>query len=197
MMDHQVAIVILAAGTSSRLGRPKQLEIVHDKSLLNHTIDIALATSIEKIVVVLGARFDEIKEHIKGKNVTCVENKSWSLGLSTSIIYGLDWILENNLNINKIIFMVCDQPYIHNELLTSLINTQIKTQLPIVASEYSGIKGIPALFDKSMFGLLKELTGDSGAGKIIKKYPNLVASVPFEKGVVDIDCDEDLTKLNQ
>jgi molybdenum cofactor cytidylyltransferase len=195
MMLSNVGIIILAAGVSKRLGRAKQLEIINGKSLLQHTIDVAIGSNVQKIVVVLGARFNEIKSQIQDNDIVIAENENWEQGMSTSIVFGLSHIVSTMPEIDKVIFMVCDQPYVNTELLQALIQKSHETKHPIVASEYAGIKGIPALFDKEMFASLMQLEGEGGAGKLIRNHLALVATVPFDKGEVDVDSEDDVEKL--
>ena len=83
------AIVILAAGTSSRLGSPKQLLIFNNKTLLQHAIDTALNTGCKNVMVVLGAHFDLIKNQLTHQPVQVIENKDWQEGMASSIRYAL------------------------------------------------------------------------------------------------------------
>jgi molybdenum cofactor cytidylyltransferase len=195
-MHKDLAIVILAAGASSRLGRPKQLELFKGKSLILHTIDVAHEVKPNQVITVLGANFEAIKSEISDRNTTILENEQWAKGMSTSIICGIHYVEREHPLIQKVIFMVCDQPYVNKGLLQALIDKKKETNLPIITSEYLNIKGIPTLFDKSMFGILKELTGDVGAGKKIKQNMDIVSSVPFEKGEIDIDQESDLALLD-
>jgi molybdenum cofactor cytidylyltransferase len=195
-MYDNVAIIILAAGVSKRLGRPKQLELYKGKSLLQHTIDTAIATNVKSIMVVLGARYELIQSHITHNDLIILKNENWEQGMSTSIVCGLTYITDNSPNVDKVIFMVCDQPYVNTTLLNDLIQKNQDTKMPIIASEYLDIKGTPALFDKEIFHSLMKLEGEGGAGKIIKQYTHMVASVPFEKGEVDVDREGDLEGLD-
>jgi molybdenum cofactor cytidylyltransferase len=194
-MHDNVAIIILAAGVSKRLGRPKQLEVYKGKSLLQHTIDTAIATNVKNIMVVLGARYELIYSHITYNDLTILNNENWEQGMSTSIVCGLTYITDHSPNIDKVIFMVCDQPYVNTTLLNELIQKNQDTKMPIIASEYLDVKGTPALFDKEIFPSLMKLEGEGGAGKIIKQYSDMVATVPFEKGEVDVDLEGDLEGL--
>jgi molybdenum cofactor cytidylyltransferase len=189
------AIVILAAGDSSRLGRPKQLVEVNGKTLLQHTIDVAIKAKVEMVCVVLGSNYQILEDHIKGRQVEIVHNKNWQDGMATSITCGLNYVLAVQADTDKIIFMVCDQVYVNTELINALMAKQIETQLPIIASAYGETFGIPALFSKEMFGELLELSGETGAGKLIRKYKEKVATVFFDKGEIDVDEESDLVGI--
>lgn len=194
-MYNNVGIIILAAGQSKRLGHAKQLVKYRDKVLLQHAIDIALETDVAKVITILGARYQEIASNIDGSRSIILENQNWADGISTSIVCGLNFVISAYPDIDKVIFMVCDQPLVDPTLLVSLIEKNIKSQLPIIASQYGEIMGTPALFSKSMFDDLLRLEGDAGAGKMIKQKKELVGSIPFEGGEMDIDHQDDVVHL--
>ncbi len=189
------AIIILAAGQSKRLGSPKQLVDFKGKTLLNHAIDTAIETGIKNIFVVLGAQFEEIYSTISGKKMKVIVNKNYKKGMASSIRCGITRISHFEPHIEFCILMVCDQPFVTSDLLLNLISEQKKSNLPIVASEYGEVLGTPALFHNSVFDALYELTGDAGAGKLIKQNREQVAVIPFEKGAIDIDSLEDFKFL--
>ena len=191
------AIVILAAGTSSRLGSPKQMLEYNGKTLLQHAIDTALATGCPKVMVVLGARADMLKPELANEPIEVLENKNWQEGMTSSIRYALQNITIAGFQPESIIFMVCDQPFVTSSLLMSLVEKGVETGLPIIASGYDDKAGTPAMFHKSMFPQLMELKGDKGARALLAAQPEKVAIVPFAKGVTDIDTVADYELLKK
>ncbi len=189
------AIIILAAGNSSRLGRPKQIINFQGKSLLQHAIDEAMQTSLQPILVIVGAHDERVIKALREAKVNIIKNLNWEEGISSSIGCGLDALQEISPITDGVIFMVCDQPYVTYYLLKSLLKEQQKSGQPIVASSYENILGTPVLFHKSFFSQLLELSGDSGARNLIKKNLQNTASVPFPKGAIDIDTLEDYENL--
>lgn len=192
-----IAIVIVAAGKSSRLGSPKQLLSYKGKNLLRHSVDEALGTGCQSVFVVLGANSELLKKELKDKPVSIVENKGWEEGMASSIRCGLEKINATILRPDSIIFMVCDQPYVSSSLLLSLIEKKQETGMPIVAGSYDDKTGTPALFHKNFFPALMELKGDKGARKLISDNPEKVATVPFPEGVTDIDTASDYELLKK
>jgi molybdenum cofactor cytidylyltransferase len=189
------AIVILAAGTSSRLGSPKQLLSYKGENLLRHTVDEALETGCQSVFVILGANIELMRKELKDKPVIIVENTGWQEGMASSIRCGLENITNTILRPDCVIFMVCDQPYVSSSILLNLVKKRNETGMPIVASSYNDMIGTPALFHKSFYPALMELKGDKGARKLITDNPEKAATVPFPKGIVDIDTKEDYEKL--
>lgn len=195
-----IAIIILAAGKSARLGSPKQLLSYKGKNLLRHTVDEALKTGCQSVFVVLGANSELLKKELKDKPISIVENAGWQEGMASSIRCGLETITNTILRPDCIIFMVCDQPYVSSSLLLSLVDKKNETKMPIVASSYENKSesyrmGTPALFNKSFFPALMELKGDKGARKLIADNLDKVATVEFPEGITDIDTKEDYESL--
>lgn len=193
---NECAIVILAAGQSNRFGRPKQLLQFNGKSFLQHSVDEALQTHLP-VIVVVGANSELVKVELKNPELTITENKSWHDGMSTSLHCGISAIQNLTNEIDGIIFMVSDQPFVSTTLLTNLLRVQNENGLPIVASGYAGTLGIPVLFHKFFFDELMALQGDTGARKLIVKYKNLTTVISFPEGAIDIDTVEDYNALLQ
>lgn len=191
----QAGIVILAAGNSSRLGRPKQLLEYKESTLLKNTISEALKVSNSFIIVVTGANQENVEKELNSSQITISFNADWENGMASSIVKGLNELLLLNPDCEQCIFSVCDQPFVTSLIFENLIKEYKKTKKGIVASAYSETLGIPVLFNKKYFKELLELNGQEGAKKLINKYKNDVASVPFEKGNIDIDTEEDYKKL--
>ena len=188
-------IIILAAGASARLGKPKQLLQYHGQTLLNHAVNEAVNAKVDAVVVVLGNNAEMFKKEIDKEMVRIVVNEGWEEGMASSVRLGLDTLLNIKPYIDAVIFMVCDQPHISSSVLNELITTQQKTTKQIVTCDYGESIGPPALFHKKYFHELRELKGDVGARNIIQQNMNDVANVLFPEGKIDIDTKEDYEAL--
>jgi molybdenum cofactor cytidylyltransferase len=184
-------IIILAAGASTRLGRPKQLLQYQAQSLLHHTSTVAIASGCQPIIVVLGAYASRIEPEVVSLPVHIIENEHWATGMSSSIRMGLSTLKSIQPTLEAAVMLLCDQPLISASLIQELIDTYHRTGKPIVASDYAGIMGVPALFSQAFFSELMTLEADKGARQIIQRYGNEVACVPFPQGAIDIDTPED------
>jgi molybdenum cofactor cytidylyltransferase len=187
-----IGIILLAAGGSMRLGHPKQLLKFGDRTLLQYSIEAALASGATPVVVVLGANADQLQQEINSEKVQVMMNQKWEEGMASSIrcgVSGFDDIVEG------IILMVCDQPYVSADLLNELIETHQKSGKQIVACSYGNTFGPPVFFHRSLFGELLQLKGDVGARNIVKQHSDLVETIPFVKGTVDIDTEADYQEL--
>lgn len=192
---NKTGIVILAAGNSSRLGEPKQLLKFKNTTLLKNTINEALLIPNSIVIVVTGAAHEIIEKEIDSFKVKIVFNPDWQLAMSSSIIKGLKEFMLLEPKSNACIFSVCDQPYLTHTIFEELIAAHSKTKKGIIASSYAGTFGIPVLFERKYFNTLLELDEQFGAKKIIKNYIEDSSLVPFEKGVIDIDTQEDYQNL--
>lgn len=193
-METTIAIVILAAGKSARLGQPKQLLPFKGKSLISHCVEIARKV-VEDVVVVTGAERKRIESELKNSAVEIFYNPEWEEGMASSIRSGLNYVTKKNPDICDVIFMVCDQPFVTADLLYKLIKEKEFSTKSIIASCYSEVAGTPVLFDKSIFPELLELKGDIGARKIIIKNKDRMSTVDFPLGNVDMDTADDYKKL--
>jgi len=191
------AAILLAAGASARLGKPKQLLSYKGKSFLQNMVSAAISSLLNPIVVVLGAHATLITGEITENNVHVVQNQDWEEGIASSIRCGIQALGKINPASDAAILMVCDQPYITSSLLNDLIAAQQKTGKPIAAAHYSGIAATPVLFHKIFFPELLLLKGDKGAGKILQQQTDQVATVSFPLGAIDIDTTGDYEMLKQ
>jgi molybdenum cofactor cytidylyltransferase len=190
-----VGIIILAAGSSSRLGQHKQQIKVEGKSLLERTTQAALDSGAHPIIVVLGNQAATHKKIIEPLPVSMVIHEDWSKGMGSTLKAGIQSLLKDYPETEAIIISVCDQPYLTADHFKKLISVYSNTSSEVVTSHYKDTKGVPALFSKSLFQKLLQLEDEEGARKIIQQHKGTIALVPFEKGEVDIDTPEDLNYL--
>jgi molybdenum cofactor cytidylyltransferase len=191
-----VAAIILAAGESRRLGRPKQLLTHRGETLLNRAIRIAGEAGASPVLAVLGAQFEAITASIQSPTVLPIHNDHWRQGMGSSIEAGMRALGVCAPETMGVLLMSCDQPRLtadHLRLLLAAFSSQPSPV--IVASSYAGIHGVPAIFPPDTFAQLRNLRGDKGARSIIDAAPCPIVAIEFEGGEVDIDSPEDLAKL--
>ena len=196
-MTASTGIVILAAGESARMGEPKQLLMFRGKTLLHHTIDTALSISGAPVVVVLGAHAAQIRTRLDATCVLVEENSDWRDGMGGSVSTGLRVLLTAHPAISAVIFLVCDQPFLSATTLGVLIATHQQSGRAIIASEYSGALGVPALFARTMFPELLALEGNEGARQLIHAHRDQVVGIPFPDGSVDLDTPADYAAFSE
>ncbi len=188
-----IATIILAAGASSRLGQPKQLIQSNGESLVRRMAQQALALRAGPVVVVLGANQDRIMKELTGLAIATVVNPSWAEGMASSLRTGLRAL--DTESTEAFLVVLTDQPYVTADLLQRLIDTRQSTGRGIIASRYAepdGILGVPALFDNHYRREFLNLTGDTGARKLIQQYASDSTSVLFPLAGIDLDTPADL-----
>ncbi len=188
-----IATIILAAGGSARLGQPKQLIQSNGESLVRRMAQQALALQAGPVVVVLGANQDRIMKELTGLAITTVVNPTWAEGMASSLRTGLRALDAESTE--AFLVVLTDQPYVTADLLQRLIDTRQSTGRGIIASRYAepdGILGVPALFDNHYRREFLNLTGDTGARKLIQQYASDSTSVLFPLAGIDLDTPADL-----
>lgn len=191
----RVAAIILAAGSSSRMGQSKQMLKVEGESLLIRTIRTFSNAGVPSPVVVLGADEQVHRKLLKGLDATIVLNDRWAKGMGSSLKAGLEYLTSKTQLPDVVIVSVCDQPMLSTDNILNLLRKYRETGKPIVASKYSGKPGVPALFDRSCFTKLQALGDEQGAKSLILQNPDNVAEVEFAGGEVDLDTMEDYEKF--
>lgn len=191
----EIAILILAAGPSSRLGQPKQQLLIDGSPLLLRTVATALESNIGKVYVVLGYNEETHHKLLSGCQVEIIVNSNWKKGMGSSLKAGLNFLLIQNNSLKGILIMVCDQPLLTSTHLQQLMLTFKQTKSDIVASYYTGTVGVPALFSKALFRELQLIADTEGAKMIIQNNLHKTSTVPFQDGAIDIDTPEDYERL--
>ena len=178
--------VILAAGASRRLGRPKQLVELAGESLLRRTARAALA-GCAPVLVVVGSRAEEMTANLAGLPVTIVGNGAWAEGMASSIRAGVAALAAGTPGV---LFLVCDQIAVDGALVGRLLAAWREHPDAVIACGYSETRGTPSVFPARSFPRLLALQGDRGARGLLLGEDVVV--VPFPEGAVDVDYPEDL-----
>ncbi len=197
IQNAKIGVVILAAGSSSRLGYAKQLVEFKGKSLLQHAIDVSGLLDFDSKVLVLGARKDKIESEIDIKEFEVEMNENWEEGMSTSIRKGVLRSQELENELDHIVILLSDQPFVSKVRIEELIQVQLDKNSQATYSEYAGDIGVPAIFSAEVFHDLKELKGDQGAKKLIHDQNLDFEIVKFEMGNFDVDTAEDVELLKK
>lgn len=187
MIQHQSAIVILAAGSSSRMGKPKQLLKYKEETLIRRVCKLAIATGCEKIFPVLGANKDQIAKEIDDLKVDIIDNPNWEAGMSTSLKAAVQHIEATNLALEGILILLVDQPYVKFDFIEQLLATAKTNPTKIIATTYKNILGVPAYFPNTYFAALQAIKGDKGARKVLVQYQEQAIKLPFPEAAHDID----------
>ena len=204
MSEKRIAIIILAAGAASRMGRPKQLLKFEGETLLRRAARAALETGQRPIVVVLGSQANALLDELASLDVLSVVNQSWQEGMSSSIRCGLERALAASVTHDEIeaaLLMLCDQPLVTSDVLRRLVDAHRIGPATLVAAEYEAgnekTLGVPAIFSRALFPELMVLNGAEGAKRIIARHRTETLVIPVPEAAFDIDTPADYRTLRK
>ena len=191
-----VAAIVLAAGASRRLGRPKQLLMLAGETMISRAVRLASESGASPVIAVLGAHHELIREALAMGSATSVLNGAWEQGISTSIHAGLAVLEDTAPRCSGVLILGCDQPRLTASHLHALLEVFAEQVTPtIVASAYAGVLGTPAVFPREVFPDLRALGGDKGARALLMQPPRPLVTLPFPGGEIDLDLPPDLVHL--
>jgi len=186
---NNIALVLLAAGGSTRMGSPKQLLSYNGQPLIRHAAQTALASGCDPVIVVLGSHIAEIRAALEGLDVVVVENAEWEAGMGTSICAGISG--AEIMGCEGAILALADQPLITAEILQHLVDEHQETGRPIIASEYAGTVGVPVFFTREFFADLKALHPTEGCKGVILAHLDRSIRILCPEAETDIDTPGD------
>ncbi len=193
-----VAGLILAAGASNRMGRPKQLLPAGEGTLLDRIIGEALRSQLDPVVLVLGHRCEEIRAalatDLNHPKLRIRKNKDYLDGISTSLLTGL---MAVEVTCDHIMVLLADMPYITSDLINLLLHKYLESGLPLGAIETGGRRSHPVVIGRSLFHDLHKMRGDTGARKLFLEHPDQICLVSPQGEYRDLDVDtpEDYQKF--
>lgn len=186
------AIVLLAAGGSTRMGRPKQLLPIGNRLLLRQVVEVAVASNVAPVIVVLGAHAAEIRSSLDGLPIHVVVNEGWEEGMGSSVRVGMQSLTAFAPGTKNVIIALGDMPNFSADHIAKLLDARRLTGRSIVASQYGGKLMPPALFADVHFPVLLASQGEAGARALLQSHPDEVAAVPTEE-LFDLDTQTDYT----
>jgi molybdenum cofactor cytidylyltransferase len=190
MNNSETAIIILAAGGSSRLGVPKQLLQYKNKTLLRLIAEKALEVRASEVIIVIGHESNRMQHELEDLPIRIVLNRDWTEGIASSIRAG---ITAMHAEVDAALICLCDQPSVTIKLLSQLVSS-CSHEKPIAATSYSQILGVPACFHRVIFPELLRLRGDDGAKRVIAQDRSRVVAHHFPQAAADIDTLGDYRK---
>ena len=186
-----VAGLVLAAGGSSRLGRPKQTLPYRDSTLLGHVLDSARACGFDQLVVALGGHADEVRAKVDLRGTTTVDNPDYGGGCSSSIAAALPAL---DPRVDVLVLMLGDQPEVGPTVVRTLLARH--GTAPLAVCRYEDGRGHPFAFSRDLFGELAELHGDKAVWKLLERRAGDVVEVRVPGRVPpDVDTWEDYEAL--
>jgi molybdenum cofactor cytidylyltransferase len=191
-----IAALVLAAGTSKRMGKPKLTLRLNGESMLDRVLDTLHRSKVDRVVVVLGADRDEVTRKVKFHGEKVLYNSRYKGGMSGSLKLGLKSIQQDA---DAAMVVLGDQPFVSTATIDKLVDAYKASRALVVAPLYRGFRGNPILFDKSLFPQIMTISGDRGAKMVVEAHRDKLVEVEVEdKGVVfDIDTPSDYEKATK
>jgi len=186
-----IAAVVLSAGESRRMGRPKALLPVGERFFLERIVNALEKTKVNKIIVVLGHNAAELEEKIHHLPVTILVNPDYSQGQLSSLIVALRALEKEKLD--AILLHLVDHPFLNAELVNRMIDRFYESRKLIVVPTYKGRRGHPVIFSRPLFGELLAAPLDRGAKSVVRAHAaeTLEIETDDEGITLDIDTPED------
>jgi molybdenum cofactor cytidylyltransferase len=189
--------LVLAAGSSRRMGSPKQLLEVRGKPLLELVVGEVNASNLDEVVVVLGAAAEEIQSRVDLGRARVLVNPEHSAGMASSLKGG---VASLGPDVDRVVVILGDQPDVNAKLLNRLLDLQESSGLPAAALDFNSLMHPPVVLTRELWAGLMSLEGDVGCRAVIRARPDLVAKLPVEGDLthpVDIDTPEDYERVSR
>ena len=189
-----IAGVVLAAGTSTRMGRNKLFLELEGKPLVRHVIERAARAGFDPLIVVLGHEADLVRRPLEGIAYQPVMNPDYERGVNSSLRAGIRAAAETG--VDAAVVVLADMPFVTTEMMTMLIGRYRGGDAPLVVSDYGGVNAPPILYDRSLFGELAVSEGQGCGKHVVKKHRHEAAFVAWPvEALADLDVPEDYDRM--
>jgi len=188
-----VAGVLLAAGTSSRMGHNKLLLELDGEPLLRRSARRALAGGVSPLIVVLGHQADKARALLSGLSCHPVVNPSFEEGITSSLHAGLAAVPADAC---ALVVMLADMPYVTGEMVAGMVERYRAATAPLVISDYDGVNAPPMLYDRCLFAELAAMHGGGCGRKVVKRHRAEAEVVHWPAvALTDLDVPQDYERL--
>jgi molybdenum cofactor cytidylyltransferase len=190
---NKIGAVILAAGMSRRMGVPKLFLDFHGKPLFLYSVECAIQSQLDPILIVGGEHVQLLQEHTKDMPVEIVRNPDYAEGMATSLKRGIEAM---DGRVDALLVFLADQPFVSPTLIKELLQTYTDCRsdgIRVVRPQYNGIPGHPVLIDSDLFAEFSAVQGDEGGRCIIRRHAEKMKGIPFDNPLwgADIDTPDD------
>ena len=191
-----VAGILLAAGTSSRMGKNKMLFELNGESVLRGAVRRALAGGLSPLVVVLGHESDKAYKEIEDLPCQWALNPLYEEGINTSLKSGI-LTVKHEPRVAGAMVLLADMPFVTPEMIAAMIDRYRKSEAPLVISDYEGVNAPPMLYDRSLFNELLMMTGEGCGRQVVKRHKEEAEVLSWPAtALADIDVPEDYERLS-
>jgi molybdenum cofactor cytidylyltransferase len=190
MLEARVAAVVLAAGSSTRMGRNKLLLELGGETLVRRAARAALEAGADPVVVVLGHDEPRVRAELAGLPCATVVNPDHAEGAGTSVRAGVRQAADAGAD--ALVVVLADMPFVTAEMIAALVRRYREERPPLVASHYGEVQAPPTLYDRSLFDELLTIPGERCAKMVVRRHRDRAAVVAWpEAALRDIDVPED------
>jgi molybdenum cofactor cytidylyltransferase len=189
------AALILAAGASTRMGRPKQILPYGSGTLVSNAVMQAKLARFERVLVVVGARAELVERSVADLGAEIVLNEEWETGMGSSIFAGLQQLETSGPRVAALAILLADQPRITADHLLQMRCLFEAGSAPVVAAKYDGSYGAPAIFRDELFPDLASLPSSLGARHLLRGSRFAVTGFELPEARIDIDTPADFAAL--
>jgi molybdenum cofactor cytidylyltransferase len=188
-----IAGILLAAGTSSRMGSNKMLFELAGESILHGAARRALAGGLDPLVVVLGHEAERARRELDGLPCRIVVNPDYEQGINSSLRTG---IAALPAEVRGVMVLLADMPFVTAEMIAQMIARFRSTDAPLVISDYEGVNAPPMLYDRALFGELQTMTGEGCGRQVVKRHRHEAEVLPWPAtALADLDVPDDYARL--
>ncbi|MDH3456043.1 MAG: nucleotidyltransferase family protein [Gemmatimonadota bacterium] len=188
-----VAGIVLAAGTSSRLGRNKLLLELGGESVVRHTVRNAIEGGLTPVLVVLGFEAGQTRDALTGLACEPVDNPEYALGINRSLQVGLAAVPPEAV---AAVVLLADMPLVTGAMITAVVRAYRRSAAPLVISQFGEAQAPPTLYDRSLFGAFREREGEGAGKRVVTRHRQDAVSITFPPGaLVDLDRPDDYRRL--
>jgi molybdenum cofactor cytidylyltransferase len=191
-----IAAIVLAAGASTRLGQPKQLIEFKGETLIRRAANAVIDAGCDPVLVVTGCESERVVRELDGTAAHPIHNPHWPSGIGSSLRAGIAALQSSHPQIEAVVIVVCDQPYMNADIIRLLIDTWHRGGKSIAACSYAGTLGTPCCFGYGKFLDLSTIPDNCGAKLVLTASPNDVTTIQWPQGSIDLDRPEDLFPAN-
>lgn len=188
-----IAGILLAAGTSSRMGSNKMLFELEGESVLRGAARRALAGGLSPLVVVLGHEAERAQRELAGLPCQVVINPDYEQGINSSLKTGVSAVPAEA---RGAVVMLADMPFVTPEMLAGLVARYRSSEAPLVISDYEGVNAPPMLYDRSLFSELLAMTGEGCGRQVVKRHRDEAEVLAWPaSALTDLDVPDDYTRV--
>lgn len=187
-----LAGIVLAAGTSSRMGRNKLLLPLEGESLLRRAVRRAAAV-LDSVIVVLGHEADRVRPELSGLECVVAVNPDYQSGINLSVRAGLAMVPAAA---GAAVVMLADMPFVTSEMIATMVQRYREGTSPLIISDYDGVHGPPMLYDRSLFEELGAMQGEGCGRQVVRKHRDEAIVVRWPvSALTDLDLPDDYERV--